>query len=191
MIQFRNEIALQTAADPSLSPQEKGIAPFMAVKTKLEKAVWDWISREKPGYAFNTFLLDTVTGPIFDPKNQPGSTAGWVRWVYDGQNLEMLGGIMPQFYIDGRDAGKLYVAALATGLSGARVYGCAGNYSWYKILEILKGLYPEKDFADMPDPGENKAIVASETPRKLLKVLGQERYISLEESVKDGIESLL
>ncbi|KAK3362391.1 hypothetical protein B0T25DRAFT_415948, partial [Lasiosphaeria hispida] len=71
-----NEKALRTTADQTLSAQEKGIAPFMAVKVKVERAVWDWVAREKPGFTLNAMLVDTVIGPILDPKNQAGSTVG-------------------------------------------------------------------------------------------------------------------
>ncbi|KAK3393334.1 hypothetical protein B0H63DRAFT_15701 [Podospora didyma] len=190
--QSYNDRAVQIAADETLSPQEKGLAPFMTIKARVEKAVWDWVEREKPVYAFNSLLLDTVIGPILDPKNQPASTAGMVRSLYRGENLGLLGMIKPQWFIDARDAGRLYLAALTTGVTGWRVYGCAQRYSWAAILEILKSLYPEKkDFVNLPDAGWDHTDIQSDKHELLLRVAGQAEWTSLEQSVRDTAESFL
>ncbi|KAK0656991.1 hypothetical protein B0T16DRAFT_452494 [Cercophora newfieldiana] len=127
----------------------------MATKTKVERVVWEWVDRENPGFKFNVMLLDTVFGEIFSPGDQGGSTAAMVRWVYDGEKMEMLNQIKPQWYI-GAAVGRLCVAALATGVvDGSRVFCCAGKYSWKQVLEILKGMYPEREFKEVPDQGED------------------------------------
>ncbi|KAK3694437.1 NAD(P)-binding protein [Podospora appendiculata] len=187
-----NDKAIKTAEDPSLTDQEKGIAPFMAVKAKVEQACWRWVEREKPTFTFNAILPDTVTGPILDPRNQSASTAGIVRSIYRGENLGVLDVVVSQWFIDARDTGRLYVAALNLDVTGWRVFGCAERFSWNKILNILKSLYPEKkDFVELADLSWDQTDFQTEKPLALLRAVGQEEWTSLEQSIKDLAESFL
>ncbi|KAK3335868.1 NAD(P)-binding protein [Cercophora scortea] len=187
-----NDKAILMAEDPNLSDQEKGIAPFMAVKTKVEQACWRWVEREKPAFTFNAILPDTVMGPILDPKNQSASTAGIVRNIYRGGNLGALDVVVSQWFVDVRDTGRLYVAALNLDVTGWRVFGCAGRFSWNKVLDILKSLYPEKkDFVELADYGWDQTDTQTEKPLALLRAVGQEEWTSLEQSIKDLAESFL
>ncbi|KAK3329915.1 hypothetical protein B0H66DRAFT_579410 [Apodospora peruviana] len=186
-----NEKAVTLAADVSVARETKGILPFMAVKVKVEKACWDWVAREKPGFTFNTILPDTTIGPILDARNQTASTSGMVMWLYNGEHLDILSGFVPQWCIDARDTGRLYVAALVTGVDGWRVFGCAERFSWNRVLDILKRVYPEKDFVDLSDNGDDQAEILSDKPLALLRAVGQDGWTSLEQSVKDAAASAL
>ena len=187
-----NEEAIAIAADPKLTPEERGIAPFQAVKAKAEQACWEWIEKEKPSYTFNTMLLDTVLGPILNAKNQSASTAGMVRWLWNSENLPILQSIEPQWYIDARDTGRLYLAVMASGKTGQRVFGCAERFSWEKILEILKGLYPDKtDFPSLPEAGWDQTELPMERARAYLRDIGQEAWTPLVASVQATAESFV
>lgn len=48
-----NERALELARSDA-PRSEKGITPFMALKTQLEQDIWEWVKREKPAFAFNS-----------------------------------------------------------------------------------------------------------------------------------------
>ncbi|KAL1867352.1 hypothetical protein VTK73DRAFT_4231 [Phialemonium thermophilum] len=113
--------------------EEKGLAPFMALKTLVERGVWAWVRRHsRLPFAFNSILLDTVIGPTLQPKELGiPSTAGMVQWIYEGKNLSMLALLKPQWFVDARDAALLYVAVLTTpGVDGERLFGFADRYSW-------------------------------------------------------------
>ncbi|KAJ9148596.1 NAD(P)-binding protein [Pleurostoma richardsiae] len=188
-----NEDALRKVADPSLTPQQKGLAPFMATKTKVEQGLWGWVKREEPSYRFNTVHPDTVLGPIMNPESQPASTAGMVRWLWNGEHLDILEHVTPQWFIDARDCGRLFLGTLVTpGVEGERIFGCAERYSWPKVLEILKQSYPDKaDFVDLPDAGWDQTDMANGRATELLRSLGQDEWTSLEQSVRDNVESFV
>ena len=192
-----NEEALALARNREVDAKSKGFAGFMAFKTLVEKGVWEWVRQNKPAFAFNTLLLDTVIGECLDPVNQGiPSTAGMVRWVWENVHLDVLDVMQPQWFVDCRDTGRLYVALLTTApaVDGERVYGFGGRYSFFRVAEILKELYPEHagKVAKVKDQGWDQTEVPNELEAELLARLGQKGgWRSLKESVKENAESWL
>jgi nucleoside-diphosphate-sugar epimerase len=189
-----NEEAVRVAEDEGISVEEKGIRPFMASRVLVEKKVWEWVASEKPGFRFNSVLPDFVMGPILEPEKQSASTAGFVRglWEGDGRAIATVRHIEPQWFIDARDNGRLFVAALVSpGVEGERVFGCAGRFSFPEVVEILRREFPGKEgLPDLEDVGEDMTVVL---PRKraleLLRSVGQEEWTPLVQSVRDLVES--
>ncbi|KAK4243519.1 hypothetical protein C7999DRAFT_44683 [Corynascus novoguineensis] len=180
--------AVALARDGSVDPRSKGLAGFMALKALIEKGVWEWVRREKPSYVFNTVLLDTVFGECLDPVNQGiPSTAGMVRWVWENTNADTLNVMQQQWFVDCRDTGRLYVALLAITpvVSGERIFGFGERYSsFFRVAKILKELYPEH--------ADRLAEVKDLGGAELLACVGQSTgWRSLEESIKENVESLL
>jgi nucleoside-diphosphate-sugar epimerase len=116
-----------------------------------------------------------------------------VRWLRDGENLEILQNVPPQWYIDARDLGRVYLAAMVQGdINRERIFGFAGRYSWPRVLEIMKELEPEKDgFANLPDAGWDETDVPNESALTLLRATGPAEWTTLEKSVEDGVASFL
>ncbi|KAI0101185.1 NAD(P)-binding protein [Daldinia grandis] len=168
------------------TPEEKGIRPYMAFKALLEKWIWDWVKRENPSFTFNTILPETAIGECLDPEHQGIiSTCGLVKSLYEGKNLEALAMLPPQWVSDTRDTGLLYVAALITpGVDRERLYPWSDRYSWPRIAKILKELYPQKDIPVLEDDGWDQTEVPNKRAEELLRGLGQDRWTSLEETVK-------
>ncbi|KAK3900064.1 hypothetical protein C8A05DRAFT_46015 [Staphylotrichum tortipilum] len=192
-----NDEAVALARDKRVPAEKKGLAGFMAFKTLVEKGVWKWVEKNKPAFAFNTLLLDTVMGECLDPANQGiPSTAGMVRWVWENSHVELLNMMQPQWFVDCRDTGRLYVGLLATTpkIDRQRVFGFGARYSWFQVGEIMKGLYPERadQVAKVKDLRRDQTEVPNEVGVDLLARLGQfEGWRSLEESVKENAESWL
>ncbi|KAI0850801.1 NAD(P)-binding protein [Daldinia vernicosa] len=168
------------------TPEEKGIRPYMAFKTLLEQWIWDWVKRENPSFTFNTILPQTVIGECLDPEHQGIiSTCGMVKDLYEGKNLDVLKMLPPQWVSDTRDTGLLYVAALITpGVDRERLYPWSDRYSWPRIAQILKKLYPQKDIPVLEDDGWDQTEVPNKRAEELLRGLGQDGWTSLEDSVK-------
>ncbi|KAI1097752.1 NAD(P)-binding protein [Jackrogersella minutella] len=183
-------VQLVRSNDPA---KEKGIIPYMAFKTLLEQRIWEWVRREKPHFSFNTILPETVIGGCLDPKGQGiPSTCGMVKVLADGVKLDMFSRIPPQWHIDTRDCGLLYVAALITpGVDRERLFGFSDRYSWPRVSQILKNMYPEKDVSVLEDNGWDRTDVPNQRAEELLHGLGQSGWTSLEESVKDCAESFM
>ncbi|KAJ4418885.1 hypothetical protein N0V85_001257 [Neurospora sp. IMI 360204] len=191
-----NYEAVAVAEDPSIPDAEKGLTPFMAIKVKVEEALWDWVAREKPKFTVNAMLISTVIGPILDPGNQSASTAGMVRALYDGkpkEAIDVIATLGPGWSIDARDAGRLYLGVLVSGLTGSRVYGFAERFNWNQTLDIFKELYPEKkDWVELPRSYQcDGSEIPVDIPLSLLRAVGQEGWTSLKESIKDAAESFV
>lgn len=192
-----NEEAVALARDGRVDAREKGLAGFMASKTLVEKGVWEWVRARNPPFAFNALLLGTVIGECLDPVNQGiPSTAGMVHWVWENVRVDVLDMMQPQWSVDCRDAGRLFVALLATRpvVDRERIYGFGGRYSWHRVAELLKALYPAHadKMAKPKDLGWDQTEVPNERGAELLARLGQRGgWRSLEESVKENAQSWL
>lgn len=193
-----NTEAVKLAEDPNPNvppdAENKGLATFMAIRVKTEEAMWDWVAREKPGFTFNAMLISTVIGPILAPRDQAGSTAGLVRALYNGGPKEVLDFfpvLGPAWAIDARDAGRLYLGVLVSGLTGSRVFGFAERFNWKLPLDIFQELYPErKDWVELPGEYQcEESQIQADIPLSLLRAVGQERWTTLRESMKDAVES--
>lgn len=88
--------------------------------------MWEWVEKNKPGYAFNTVLPETVLGECLNPANQGiPSTAGMAYRVWKNTNVGVLNMIQLQWFVDCRDNARLYVALIATRpvVTGERISG--------------------------------------------------------------------
>jgi nucleoside-diphosphate-sugar epimerase len=189
-----NDTAVALAANQSLPAQMRGFYGLIAMQVGYEKKIWEWVRREKPGYVFNALLLDTAFGLVLDPVEHGGSTAGLVRWLWEGKNVDLHANMAPQWLTDVRDVGKLYLAALTLpGLDGQRIYGFAKRYSWPKVLEIMKELYPQRTgWPELPEAGWDAFEVPADEAEALIKQVGDGKgWISLKDSIRDAAASFL
>ncbi|KAK0629522.1 hypothetical protein B0T17DRAFT_506064 [Bombardia bombarda] len=191
-----NDEAIALAKDASVDQSSKGMAGFMALKTLVERGLWEWVRREKPRYTFNTLLFSTVMGECLDPQNQGiPSTAGMVHWISENKYIEVLDSMQPQWQIDCRDAGRLFVAVLASSpkVDRERIYGFGQRFSWFKIARILKDLYPNHENMGRPkDTGWDQTEVPNQRGAELLRRVGQQQgWTALEESIRANAESWL
>ncbi|KAK8023857.1 hypothetical protein PG993_011923 [Apiospora rasikravindrae] len=178
--------------DPAHADPKYMLAPFMAIKTRLEQAFWAWVEREQPAFTCNTVLLDCVMGRCLDPAGPQGvpSTAGMVRWVWDGTYRQVLDAMQPQWHVDTGDAGRLYVAALqGKDVDRERIYGFGERFSWFQVRRLMmergKG-----DIVPVVDLGTDQTVVPNERGAELLRRLGRPGWTGLEESVRANMESI-
>ncbi|KAK4186200.1 hypothetical protein QBC35DRAFT_281859 [Podospora australis] len=192
-----NEEAVALARNKDIPAEQKGMAGFMAMKTLIEQGVWDWVRRVNPSFTYNALLLDTVLGECLDPENQGiPSTAGMAQWVWENVHVDVLDMMQPQWHVDCKDAGKLYVALLATKpkIDRRRVFAFGERYSWFQVAEILGQMFPghREQLAVLKDYGVDQTEVPNQLGLELLQRLGQEgRWRGLRESVKENAESWL
>jgi hypothetical protein len=177
-----------------VQPQSNGMTIFMAGKTEAEKAAWKFIEEKKPNFAFNTILPDTVYGPILSPSDQGiPSTANFIKMLFEGQDIEFLKMLPPQYFIDVVDNAKLHVAVLIhPSVENERLLGYAEPWNWNDVLKIFRGMFPDKTFLEDMDLGRDVSIVDNGRALELLKeVYGMEKWTGLEESVKANVESFI
>jgi hypothetical protein len=137
-------------------------------------------------------LPDTVFGGILEPASQGiPSTAGFVKKLFDGENLGFLEMIQPQWFVDVVDTARLHVAALLSkDVVNERLFAYAEPWNWNDILDILRKMFPEKQFAADMDLGRDRCKVANQRAEELLRTeFGQPGWVSLEESVRRNVQS--
>lgn len=183
-----------TVFNPANADPRYMLAPFMALKTRLERAFWKWVEDEKPSFACNAVLLDTVMGRCLAPTGPQGvpSTAGMVRWVWDGTYRQVLDAMQPQWHIDSGDAGRLYVAALTQkGVDRERIFGFGERFSWFQVRRLMMEWYgPEEEIVPVADLGVDQTDVPNQRGAELLKQMGRDGWTGLEESLRANMESI-
>ncbi|KAF7556593.1 hypothetical protein G7Z17_g1294 [Cylindrodendrum hubeiense] len=191
-----NEGAVKEAwAEPPYGP-ERAAPVYAASKTQAEQEVWKFHkeNREKrPDLVVNTVLPNFNFGKSLDPVNQgyPSSSALPVA-LYKGEVTWMHKWIVPQYYIDVQDTGRLHVAgAILPHVENQRIFGFAGRFSWDEVLDILRKSEPSKTFPDNFSGGEDPhEIEPRAKAEQLLRDLGRPGWTSLEASVLANVKDL-
>lgn len=105
-----NEVDVKKAwAEPPYT-QERAVAVYGASKVGAEKAGWDFVKANEPGFVFNVVNPSLVAGPLAFPGQNP-SSSGWIAGGLQGDEsaLAMLQNLMPVWMVDNRDIGRLHL----------------------------------------------------------------------------------
>ncbi|KAE9372099.1 Nadph-dependent carbonyl reductase from Sporobolomyces Salmonicolor [Stipitochalara longipes BDJ] len=163
---------------------------YAASKTEAEKAMWKFRDEKKPHFNINSVLPATNFGPVITP-DTVSSTAKLVPIIYGG-NVKAVLGVLPQYYIDVRDTGRLHVAAVKfPEIKNERLFGWVEPYNWNKVLTILREIRPQHQFPeDVPGLGEDMSKVSTVKEEELLRRLGRQGWIKLPQTLEDGLKSM-
>ncbi|RKK57111.1 hypothetical protein BFJ69_g17579 [Fusarium oxysporum] len=191
-----NELAVKAAwAPPPYTPDRGGIV-YAASKTEAEKAVWKYHQQHRatrPDLVVNAVLPNFNFGKSLDPVNQQfPSSSGLPVALWQGQVLPMHHMIVPQYFINVQDTGRLHVAAaIFDNLKDDRIFGFAGRFSWDEILDILRKAAPDRklpdNFSGGSDPNE---IKPRDTAEQLLRDLGHPGWVNLEDTILANISDV-
>ncbi|GKU10144.1 unnamed protein product [Fusarium langsethiae] len=182
-------------ADPPYTLQRAG-AVYAASKVQSEQALWkyhDEHRNERPDLVVNTVLPNYNWGKSIDVANQGyPSSSGLPAMLYKGKVATVHRRILPQYYIDVDDTGRLHVAAaIFDHVKDQRIFGFAGRFNWDQVLDILRKHYPEKTFPENFSSGEDaNEIEPRGKAEQLLKDLGRPGWTSLEDSIISNVEDL-
>ncbi|OBT66250.1 hypothetical protein VE03_04340 [Pseudogymnoascus sp. 23342-1-I1] len=171
-------------------PDSAPTAVYSASKAESEKALWDFVEKEKPSFRVNAILPDANFGAVLNTEVHM-STGGWIRGVFAG-SVDFVKLLLPAWYINVADTARLHVAALLdTKVKNERIFGFAGPYTWNGILAILRSAYPGKTFPeDLPVSELSKMSVPNERGEQLLKEVFGKGWVSLEDTVKENVAGL-
>jgi len=163
---------------------------YAASKTEAEKTLWKFRDEKKPGFSINSVLPATNFGPVITP-DIVSSTAKCVPTIYSG-NVKALLGVLPQYYIDVRDTGRLHVAAAKyPDVENQRLFGWVEPYNWNKVLAVLREIRPRHQFPeDVPGLGEDMSKVSTVKEEELLHRMGRSGWTKLPEILEDSLKSM-
>jgi nucleoside-diphosphate-sugar epimerase len=187
-----NEDITEEAWAPPPYGTERAYAVYAASKVACERAAWEFVRHEKPGFTFNTVLPNYTSGIILQPLSVPGagSTARWVRDVFDHPFEEdyvtKLRDQDPQWQVDVEDIAKLHLAALTfDDVSGERLFGFAHRFNYNSFLQTFRSLAPEQTWpADEDSQQQASTIVENSRSIELLRRFGAEDWVPFDESVR-------
>ncbi|KAK6849125.1 hypothetical protein PG995_012958 [Apiospora arundinis] len=187
-----NEEAVTLAyRDPPYEP-ERGYSVYAASKTLSEKAAWEFMRENDPGFVLNAVLPDINFGASLDLAHQGhASTSGVLVELFRG-NTKPLVTKPPQYFVDVQDVALLHVAsAIHPGVLSERVFAFAEPFNGDDILTILRRIYPDRSFpANFQSDKDLSDIVPRKRAEELLRDMGREGWTSLEESIRKNTADL-
>ena len=91
-----------------------------------------------------------------------------------------------EWYVDVVDVSELHIGALLLPeIRSERLFGNAGRYTVNDFLRIFRELYPDRGIGDdIPNVKPDLRKVPNERPAEVLKLLGVQGWVSLEDCVK-------
>lgn len=149
-------------------PGKPGLFVYAAMKTETEKAIMRWMEENQPDFVLNrvvsrishllgrtvlTFekLPNANFGAVLIPEHQGfPSTIEWAHDAWKGiQSERWTTSVGPQWYIHPVDDALLHISALIhSDVKTERLFGFAEPWSYNKMMDIWRKLYPEREFPD-------------------------------------------
>ncbi|KAF3807358.1 putative uncharacterized oxidoreductase [Colletotrichum gloeosporioides] len=187
-----NDKAVEVAWAPPPHLENYWHMVYQASKVEAEKAVWDFVKKNKPHYNVNVVSPATVLGEALHQKHLL-SPYPWLKNLYYGK-AEIGALFQAIIHVDVQDVAILHVAAaLDPDCNGARIQAWGEHCNMNDILAILRKTYPGRNIMDDFDNQTKLEVTAdSEQPLALLKKWGsQEGWTSLEKSAIKEMQGVL
>lgn len=144
------------------------------------------------------------------PENQgTPSTTGWVSDLFKGIiNIQPIipprklicpigvdcdANRLAEYYVDNQDTARLHLAALIDpSAQNERILAYGEPYTWNGILKNFRKALPDRNFVDdLPDQGQELAVVKNEKSADLLKRMGRDGFTRLDDSLKLVVQDLI
>lgn len=123
------------------NPDGPNISPYARSKTIAERAAWDFVAKEKPGYAFATVNPGLVLGPVLSKAF--GVSPEIVRRLMEGEvpGLPRLGWET----VDVRDVASLHLLALNSPKADGQRFIASSEFVWMaEMAEAIRKALPER-----------------------------------------------
>ncbi|EEU37671.1 uncharacterized protein NECHADRAFT_53386 [Fusarium vanettenii 77-13-4] len=191
-----NEDSIKKAwADPPYT-MERAADTYGASKAQAEQEVWKYYKEhrdERPDIVVNTVLPNFNFGRSIDPANQgyPSSSA-LPALLYNGLVTGVHHLVVPQYFVDVDDTGRLHVAAgILDHVKGQRIFAYGGRFNWDEVLEVLRKTEPSKTFPENFSGGRDaNEYEGRAKAEQLLRDLGRPGWTTLEETIVATVEGL-
>ncbi|KAL4873973.1 hypothetical protein BDV12DRAFT_191841 [Aspergillus spectabilis] len=169
-----NEASIKAAWDENTPAEIKGFTVYAASKAEGERAAFNLVKKNNPGFVFNSVLPDYT--------------------LLEG-NEAVMNLIVSQYFIDAKDLARLLaIALLDPSVKSERLFGLAAPYTWQDVIDSLRELRPSAEnlVNNVPPAREGFVqIVPTERSKVLLgSFFGQKDWTSLKDSLDTGITGL-
>ncbi|KAK5726152.1 hypothetical protein LTR17_012967 [Elasticomyces elasticus] len=187
-----NDASIQAAWDESTSAEIRGFMIYAASKTEGERAAFNWVKKNNPGFILNSVLPDYTIGEVLHPSI--GSTGYLTAQLLEG-NDAVINMIVSQYFVDAKDLARLHAIALFDpSVQSEHLFGLAASYTWKDVIDALHELRPssEKLVRNVPPAREGfvQIVPPSRSKELLSSFFGQSDWTSLKDSLNANITSL-
>ncbi len=190
---WNEESVAEAWKPPPYEGFERKLAVYYASKTQGEQAAWKFMKERSPHFVLNTVLPNANFGSATDSAHQGHhSTLGWLEAAYNNfAGQEDIIEQPPQYFINIEDDAAVHIAALIYGdVKNERLFAFAYPYNWNDVLASFRKLYPNRKYRDdIPGQGRDLSKVANERAEELLKRLTGHGWTSLEDTIKQTVDS--
>ncbi|GAM88018.1 hypothetical protein ANO11243_060470 [Dothideomycetidae sp. 11243] len=170
---------------------------YRASKTFAEKAAWDFIEKEKPGFTISTMNPPLVLGPVVNYLNSLSSlntSNERVRDIMHGKAKTEIPETGTFAWIDVRDVALCHVKAIEVEqAANKRFFVTAGHFSNKEIAAIIRKDFPQyKDQlpTDTTPGGDYPSGGVFKVDNSRVKDIFGIKFRTLEESIVDTVKSL-
>lgn len=191
-----NEISPQAIKEP-LNPDtvpERMMHIYATAKLEAERTAWRWVNDHKPHYVLNTIVPNVNMGTAIAPEKLGfGNSTALIRWLVNGNPLGALS-TPSQWFVNTEDDALLHLAALTIEqVQNERIFAFAGRFTWTRILEIIRQRYPDRQstLAHIDEPAVDRGEVENGRAEELLRIMGQDGFKTLEETVASNMEAII
>ncbi|KAM5387043.1 hypothetical protein ACJZ2D_000336 [Fusarium nematophilum] len=191
-----NDEAVKLAWSSTAYSAEQANLTYAASKTQAEQEVWKFYKENKnkrPDLVVNSVVPDCNFGKSLDVVNQGHpSTSGFLVFLWQNQNLEILKQFDPRHFVDVQDTGILHVAAaIHPDVKSERIFAFAEPFNWDKVLDILRKQNPGVKFIDNFQSDQDLSEIKPKArAEQLLRDLGRPGWTSLEDGILLNTEDL-
>ncbi|KUL89450.1 hypothetical protein ZTR_04495 [Talaromyces verruculosus] len=165
---------------------------YGASKTEGERFAHNWVKENNPPFVFNAVLPNLNVGKFLHP-NFNGSSGKYIFKLLEGDKFFM-DLVPPQYYVNVEDVARIHaIALLDPEVKSERLFAFASHFQWTEIVRLMRKYRPDNE--NIPNPPENEGHDLSVVPpakraEELLKEwFGQPGWVSLEQSIKDGLDT--
>jgi nucleoside-diphosphate-sugar epimerase len=176
-----------------------GPVAYFASKTFAEKAAFEFVENNKPGFSISALCPLLIFGPNLHHVESMDrlNTSSKALWdlIHKSENDEVPYTVLPVF-VDVRDVAVAHLRAYERAEAGGERFLVSGSpFLNQMICDIIRKNFPQlKERTPKGNEGEGEVLVRKEVfsvdTMKARKVLSME-FRELEETIKDAVASLL
>ena len=187
-----NEESLTAAYKEPFTP-ENALHVYSASKVLGERACFDFVKENKPGFVVNSVVPNFNIGPVIHPKLL-SSTNMIVAGTFnsDPTALGYAHMILPQFSISLEDDGLLHLAGLTMeDVKNERLIAAADSFTFNDMLDIMAKFDPSKKLPErQPKNEQAKRTIDTSRSVEILKRFGKTGFTSVEESILQCLSTM-
>lgn len=181
----RNVLDRLYTEDDWSNHESKDIEAYSKSKTLAERAAWDFVSNDNPGFDLAVINPGAVLGPILE--KDYGTSAMMILLMLQGA----LPGVPRLGYeiVDVRDVANLHILAMESDRASGKRFPCVAGFRWFEEMSAtLRPAFP--DFGKkipaklLPNWMMYIAAFLGKFPKTTLKELGNKRAVSNRNAVE-------